>query len=277
MSSNHVAILPAPAILKDYVECLRIAEHSSEEAVAIKVSPNGLPGIVFHHNNGYSALEQIVTHSGRKVFPPPLFLYGPGIEPSVMHYQRGSSTTVQVIFKPHALKTLLGLDASHLANGSADLHEFSARDLDYQLIEARNQQERVHLLTCFLAARLKQERTRDALVEESLSLIHQNSAALHVKDLLACLHISERQFERRFIRTVGLSPQVFIRVKRFNEAIRLIKTGQFARLTDVACALNFSDQSHFIRDLKAFSGMTPKGLSQKVDDFYHDQAGYSYT
>src|SRR4051812_42737322 len=82
MSSNHVAILPAPAILKDYVECLRIAEHSSEEAVAIKVSPNGLPGIVFHHNNGYSALEQIVTHSGRKVFPPPLFLYGPGIEPS---------------------------------------------------------------------------------------------------------------------------------------------------------------------------------------------------
>jgi AraC-like DNA-binding protein len=255
---------------------VRIAEHGGEEAVAIKVSPNGLPGIVFHHNTGRPALEQIITHSGRKVCPPSLFLYGPGIEPSVMHYKRGSSTTVQVIFKPHALKTLLGLDASHLANGSADLHEFSASDLDSQLIEARNQQERVHLLTSFLAARLKQEKIRDALVEESLRLIHQNSGVLHVKDLLACLHISERQFERRFTQTVGLSPQVYIRVKRFNEALRLIKTGQFARLTDVACALNFSDQSHFIRDLKTFSGMTPKSLAQKVDDFYHDQAGYSY-
>jgi AraC-like DNA-binding protein len=276
MSSNRFAIIPAPAILKDYVACLRIAEHDGEEAVAIKVSPNGLPGIVFHHNTGRSALEQIVTYSGRKVCPPPLFLYGPGIEPSVMHYKRGSSATVQVIFKPHALKTLLGLDASQLANGSADLHEFSAGNLDSQLIEARSQQERVHLLTRFLATRLKQEKTRDALVEESLRLIQQNSGALHVKDLLACLHISERQFERRFTQTVGLSPQVYIRVKRFNEALRLIKTGQFARLTDVACALNFSDQSHFIRDLKAFSGMTPKSLSQKVDDFYHNQAGYSY-
>jgi AraC-like DNA-binding protein len=107
-------------------------------------------------------------------------------------------------------------------------------------------------------------------------LIHHHIGALHVKDLLDSLHISERQFERRFTQTVGLSPQVYIRVKRFNEAIRLIKTRQFERLTDVACALNFSDQSHFIHDFQAFSGMTPKSLSQKVDDLYHDQAGYSF-
>jgi AraC-like DNA-binding protein len=46
-----------------------------------------------------------------------------------------------------------------------------------------------------------------------------------------------------------------------------MKTGRFGRLTDVAHALNFYDQSHFIRDIKAFSGVTPKSLSQKVDDF----------
>lgn len=276
MSANRFAILPAPASLKDHVECLRLAEYNGEEAVTIKVSPNGLPGIVFHHNTGRAALEQIITHSGRTVCPPSLFLYGPGIEPSVMHYKKGSSATVQVIFKPHALKTLFGLNASQLANGSADLHEFAAGDLDCQLIDAMNQQERVHLLTSFLATRLKQEKTRDTLVEESLRLIHQHGGTLHVKDLLECLHISERQFERRFTQTVGLSPQVYIRVKRFNEAIRLIKTGQFARLTDVACALNFSDQSHFIRDLKTFSGLTPTSLAQRADDFYHEQAGYSY-
>ncbi len=46
-------------------------------------------------------------------------------------------------------------------------------------------------------------------------------------------------------------------------------------LIDVAYALNFSDQSHFIRDIKAFSGITPKSLSQKADAFY-GVAGYSY-
>ena len=269
-------MLPAPDILKNDVECFRIVEYTSEEGVAIKVSPKGVPGLVFQQNNGRSALEQIITHSGRTSCVPPLFLYGPGVEPSVMHYKRGASTTTQVIFKPHALKTLLGINASRLSNGWADLHEFSAEDLDSQLLEARNEQERLTVLTSFLVARFKQAKPRDTLVEESLRFIHNNIGSLHVKDLLEYLHISERQFERRFTQTVGLSPHVYMRVKRFNEAIRIIKTREFERLTDVACALNFSDQSHFIRDIKAFSGMTPTSLSQKVDDFYHDQAGYSY-
>lgn len=276
MYSTQFAILPPPAILKNDIECVRIAEHSGEEAVSIKISPTGLPGIVFHQSNGQAALEQIITHSGRRSSPPPLFLYGPVIEPSVMIYKRGSFTTIQVIFKPHALKTLFGINASTLAPGWAELHEFWSEDLAGQLMEARNGQERLTLLTSFLVAFLKQERPRDALVEESLRLIHTNVGALHVKDLLDAFFISERQFERRFTQTVGLAPQVYLRLKRFNEAIRLIKTGRFARLTDVACALNFTDQSHFIRDIKAFSGMTPTGLSQKVDDFYHDQAGYSF-
>ena len=276
MSSITFTMLPAPEILKNDVECFRIAEYTGEEGVAIKVSPNGVPGIVFQQNNGRSALEKIITHSGRTVCPPPLFLYGPGTEPSVMHYKRGSSTTTQVIFKPHALQTLLGINASALTDGWTELHEFSTEDLHVQLIEARNEQERMTLLTSFLLAKFKQAKTRDTLVVESLRFIHTNIGSMHVKYVLDYLNISERQFERRFTQTVGISPHLYIRVKRFNEAIRLIKTRQFERLTDVACALNFSDQSHFIRDIKAFSGMTPTSLSQKVDDFYHDQAGYSY-
>ncbi len=276
MSSVQFAMLPVPDILKNDVECFRIAKHTGEEALAIKVSPNGVPGMVFQQNNGRSALEKIITQSGRTVCPPPLFLYGPGTESSVMHYKSGSSTTTQVIFKPHALNTLLGINASRLANGSTDLHEFSAEDLPVQLMEAKDEQERMTFLTSFLVARFKQAKPRDTLVEESLRFIHTNSGSVHVKDVLAYVHLSERQFERRFTQTVGLSPQVYLRVKRFNEAIRLIKIRQFERLTDVASALNFSDQSHFIRDIKAFSGMTPTSLSQQVDDFYHDQAGYSF-
>jgi AraC-like DNA-binding protein len=113
------------------------------------------------------------------------------------------------------------------------------------------------------------------LVEESLDLIHKNIASIDVKYLLKNLHISVRQFEKRFTDTVGVSPLSYIRVRRFNEAIRLMKTGQFDKLTDVAHALNFYDQSHFIRDLKEFSGITPKSILQKVEDF-HEQGGFSY-
>jgi AraC-like DNA-binding protein len=276
MSSIRFTILPAPEILKNDVECFRIAEYTGKEGLAIKVSPSGVPGIVFQQNNGRSAIENIITHSGRTASPTPLFLYGSGTEPSVMHFKRGSSTTMQVILKPHALQSLLGINASALTDGWTELHEFSAKDLHVQLMEARNEQERMTLLTSFLLARFKQAKTRDTLVEESLRFIHTNIGSMHVKYVLDYLHISERQFERRFTQTVGISPHLYIRVKRFNEAIRLIKTRQFERLTDVAYALNFYDQSHFIRDIKAFTGITPKSLSQKVDDFHHDQVGYSY-
>lgn len=276
MHSIHFAIFPPPAILKNEVECVRIAEHRGEEAVTIQVSPTGAPGLVFHHHNGHAALEHIVTHSGRSFCPPPLFLSGPVIEPSVMTYKQAAFTTVQVIFKPCALKTLFGINASHLAPGWMGPQECGALDLTDQLMEARSRQEQMTLLTTFLLTRLKQEKPRDLLVEASLQLIHAHMGSLHVKDLLNTFHLSERQFERRFTQAVGLTPQTYLRVKRFNAAIHLIKTRRFARLTDVAAALNFTDQSHLIHDIKAFSGMTPTRLARQVDDFYHEQTGYAF-
>jgi len=181
---NSIDHSPGPGNPQNDVECFRRAEYTGEEGVAIKVSPNGVPGIVFQQNNGRSAIEHIITHSGRKSCVPPLFLYGPGTEPSVMHYKRGPSTTTQVIFKPHALKTLLGINASRLSDGWADFHEFWAEDLTSQLIEAKNEQERMTFLTSFLLARFKQANTRDTLVEESLRVIHTNIGSIHVKTCL---------------------------------------------------------------------------------------------
>ena len=270
-------MLPPPEILKNEVECFRTTEYSGEEGLTIKVCLNGMPGIVFQHNQGRSPVESIITSSRSNFAIPILYLYGQTTEPGVINHKKGPYTMTQVILKPHALKTLLGLNASALTNnGLVELNEFSAEDLNGQLLEAHNEQERMTLLTNFLLAQLKQEKTRDRLVEESLRLIHQNRGSITVKYLLEQLNISERHFERRFSQTVGIAPQFYIRVKRFNEAVRLMKTRQFEKLTDVAHALNFYDQSHFIRDIKAFSGLTPKSLAQREGDFLHGQTGFFY-
>jgi len=273
MRSIQFSTAPSPEILKRDVECFRIIKYTGDEGSSIKVSPNGMPGIVFQHSNGQSAIENI-SMASRIISTPTLFLYGLDTDPSVMNYKKGSYATLQVIFKPHALNTLLGINALAL-NGFAELNEFATEDLNLRLMEARNENEQVALLTRFLVAKFEQARTRDTLIEEGLHLIHKNVSFITVKYLLEDLNISERQFERRFSQTVGLSPQSYIRVKRFNEAIRLMKSGQYERLTDIAYALHFHDQSHFIRDIKVFSGMTPKGISQKVENF-HEQGGFSY-
>ena len=276
MESNLFRVLAPPEILKRDVECFILNRFSGNRRVEIRVFSNGIPGIVFHHTDGHPAIESIRTQSGRETSPPSLFVCGSGTESSLMRFEQGSYTVVQVILKPHALKTLLGINALTLKNQVVELNEFSTEDLNEQLLNTPDENMHVKLLAGFLVSKLQQANTRDTLVEKSLSLIHQSRGAMNVGALAKYLDLSERQLERRFSQTVGLSPLSYIRVRRFNEAMRLMKTGGYKRLTDVAYALNFHDQSHFIREIKSFTGITPKSLSQSVDDFYHNQAGYSY-
>lgn len=269
-------LLPIPKSLQSFVECIRIVEYSGEGHLAIHVALNGLPGIVFQHHEGESPINNITTPSGVVVGAPTLYVYGLMTQPGIMNHKAMPFTTTQIVLKPHALHSLLSINASVLTNAMVDLAEFSAGDLNQHLLEAGNEQERMALLAGFLSAQSEKVKMRDRLVEESLYLIHQNASSITVKALLNCLNISERQFEKRFSQTVGLTPHFYIRVKRFNEAIRLMKSGRFERLTDVAYALNFYDQSHFIRDIKAFSGMTPKDLFQRVDEFQPDERVYAF-
>ena len=270
-------IVPPPPVLRNDVESFRISEYAGTEGLTINVAPNALPGLVFQMDaTGRPAIENIATRASADSATATLFVHGAGVEPSVMRFARGSYTTIQAILKPHALQSLFGLNAAVLSNNLAALGEFSSCDLGGRLLDAGSDTERVALITAFLSARLDDSHPRDVLIEESLRLIERDVACVSVRFLLERLNISERHFERRFAQAVGVTPQAYIRVRRFNAAVRLIKAGQFRRLTDIAYSLNYYDQSHLIRDVNALSGLTPKALSRKVGGTYHAEAGYSY-
>ena len=148
-------VIPTPEILKNDVECIRITRHNGEGRLAINVCLNGLPGIAFQHHNGHSPLEKISTRLGSVAAIPTLYIYGQMTEPGVMHHKAQPFTTIQVVLKPHALQTLLGLNASILTNSLVELSEFSGGRLNMQLMEARSDQERVTLLINFLVAKPK--------------------------------------------------------------------------------------------------------------------------
>jgi AraC-like DNA-binding protein len=270
-----VQVIPPPADLRRDVECFRVSAHHHKQGLAIHVVPKAVPGIVFQHQEGRSAMASIITPS-RLVRPPVLFLHGVVTEPSVMNYTAGTYTTIQVILKPHALQSLFGLNAGALARHPVPLDELSNANLTTRMIEAGDTSERLVWLTELLRVQLAKARGRDLLVEGALRTIHANVAAVTVHDLLRECGVSERQFERRFSQSVGVPARSYIRVARLNEAIRLIKTERYERLTDVAHAMGYYDQSHFIRDVKALAGVTPKVISASAAGAFHNQLGYSY-
>jgi AraC-like DNA-binding protein len=237
----------------------------------LKMFPTGVSGILFQHHDGRPALGAPalgVTAHGCPVSSggcPTSFVYGKRTRPS-QTFANGPFGLTGVVFKPQGLSTLLKIPPRHLSDGSAELKEFSRQkeNIGEQLLNASNHQERVARLSEFLRAHADRSGSEDALIAESLRLIQKGIRAIRVPHLLKRLNVSERQFERRFVNAIGVSPHHYIRIVRFQEALRRIRANQFERLSDVAYDLNYVDQSHFIKDMKAFSGYTPTRLVETV-------------
>lgn len=277
MTTINFTVLPPPQVLSRDIECLRIATHTGNKPLEVKICPSGYPGIVFQFAaDKTAAIESIAIRSAKTSAIPILFLHGQGSEPSIMRFRDIPYTTIQVVFKPHALYSLFGWDTSDLNQGLLFPDQFGAVDLEKQLQSVNSIEERVSLIHDFLMTKVKQTNKRDELIELTLDYIRDHISSISVKELVAAFHISERQFQKRFARVVGMAPNLFIRVRRVNEALKLMHSGQYERLSDVAYALNYYDQSHFIRDMKLFSWVSPKHIAMRVREFHNDLAGSSY-
>jgi AraC-like DNA-binding protein len=238
--------------------------RQGEAGQALKMFATGVSGILFQHHDGRPALGSTPDgHPVRNGGCPTSFVYGKRTRPS-QTFAKGPFGLTGVVFKPQGLSTLLNSHPMQFNDGSVELNEFSRENISEQLLDAPSDHERVARLSEFLRAHVDDAGSEDVLVAESLRLIQKGIPSIRVPQLLKSLKVSERQFERRFIRAIGVSPHQYIRIVRFREAMRLIKAHRFERLSDVAYDLNYVDQSHFIKDIKTFSGYTPTGLVQTV-------------
>lgn len=266
---------PCSALTRD-VEGIRIATYKGSNSVSVKTCPNGLPGLVFHTSASGPGIESLGTRSARLESIPALFLHGQGTEPSIMQFKPEPFVSIQVVLKPYALHTVFGIDASSLFLGLLHPRDFGGEQLERGLMAADTVDQQRALLERFLVEASARAPGRDTVIEDAVAFIEEHVATATVKDLVDFLGIPERQLQKRFAKVVGGSPLQFIRVKRVNEALRLMRTGRYERLTDVAYALNYFDQSHFIRDVKALSWVTPRNIAQKVSEFNQDLGGASY-
>ena len=276
MPSRWTVVEPSiPLGLRRDVLHIRVFQNSDPRPFEVKVAPVALPGIVLHQRGRGRAIHSIETPLGTATRLPLAFVYGAGTTPSTMRYRGGPHLTIQIIFKPQGLRSLLGLDVRQFRNGVLALSGLPGAPRQGLLLAAPTAMAKADLLLRYLTDKAAHTTTRDPLVEQALQLVEDQIEDLRLPRILRALGVSERRLERRFTTSVGVSPKTYLRVRRFNEALRLMKTRRYPTLASIAYALNFADQSHFIRDLKAFALVTPKSLSERADQF-HDQAGFSY-
>lgn len=78
--------------------------------------------------------------------------------------------------------------------------------------------------------------------------------------------LSTRQFQRRFRRQFGYSPKRYQRYSRMLGMIQALRSGNIKahNLADLAAEFGYYDQSHLVREFKAFVGLSPTVLAERL-------------
>jgi len=85
-------------------------------------------------------------------------------------------------------------------------------------------------------------------------LIFDSKGEMSVKELSEKVFWSSRQINQYFNQQFGMSLKAYCNILRFQASLSQIKEGKLFP------QLNFYDQSHFIKEIKKHSGVSPKEL-----------------
>jgi len=78
-----------------------------------------------------------------------------------------------------------------------------------------------------------------------------------IADVTERIGLSSRRFIEVFRDEVGLTPKLFCRVRRFQQVLHLIRSGQQVDWASVALTCGYFDQAHCIHDFQVFAGLAP--------------------
>lgn len=99
------------------------------------------------------------------------------------------------------------------------------------------------------------------------------AGAATVTDLADELHLSTRQFRRRFRRAVGLSPRAFRRARRIRLALEQAVLPSGATWIDLAGTHGYADQAHLCREFRRTTGRSPGVYVEAVRHIEHHLTG----
>jgi AraC-like DNA-binding protein len=251
---KYYTIAP-PASLQPYVRCFWVLEHTlggNEQSYVYRSIADGCVEIVFHYR---AAFDELITDG-------PSHNWLSGIHFQSNRFRRFETKESFGIFGayiyPFAVPYFFNVPSAETSNEMLDLNTFlgcDGRELEERIMIAADNQSRAKILAGFLEKRLFKTDTKDRTIASSIRyVIHsaQNNSVIHLADKF---NLSVRQFDRKFKEYAGFSPKTYLRLVRLTRALK--QHGCNKPLGLIAQECGYYDQSHFIHDVKLFTGYHP--------------------
>ena len=253
---NYQEISPCER-LQAYVKCYFLYESSSENSFVDTVFPSGCTEIIFNLGNG-----KWQTFSGDQfVTTPAIELWGQIIKPLTIR-SIGKNTMLGIRLFPHAMSCFVNESIESLNNQVIDFKDVSGNSVSVlysQLLETNASNQRITLIEDFLLntlSRYKRNHNKIAVLNNIMDELKQEDFFDNIENVASRNGMTSRYLQKLFLQYTGLTPKLYTKINRFQNSLRLV-TQNNNSLTSIAYDCGYFDQSHFIREFKSFTGLTP--------------------
>jgi len=244
-------------ILRPYIKHYYLFESAEHTMYEDTVFPSGDMEIIFNLGDGF--WESFDQDSFRK--NPEVELWGQITKPLRIR-SSGAQVMLGVRFFTHSSSFFMNEEMSVFNDQVFDLEDVLGSNiqcLHQHLLETSQISEKVSILDKFFINKLlhtnkKEERLQK--VARILSSITKDSTENNISKVADKYGVTTRYLHKLVYQHTGLSPKYVDKIHRFQTSLRLIGENTLP-LTSIAYDAGYFDQSHFIRDFKAFTGLTP--------------------
>jgi len=216
------------------------------------IIPKGIVEIIFNFSEG----EPIAVQQNNKEYRlPHCFINGFNKTPIQLQLPQ-KQVFFGAIFQPLGIKKLFGSPAAEFSDTSTDvtLINNGFHSLWHQLAEQNDFGSRVAILQHWVMKNWVEWQPQERLINDYLYA--QNRHHESVGQLAGSLCYSPRHLGRKILEATGMNTEELILYKKYLHAVELMHHTDL-QLTAIAYQCHFSDQAHFIKSFKSFTGMTP--------------------
>lgn len=175
----------------------------------------------------------------------------------------GLQTGIQLNLQPLAARRLFGMPLSELRGRIVQLTDLlpcAWRDLSDRLRDLPTWEARFDLVETLLRSRLSNADESNRAVAWTLEKLAAAGGTLDLRDLTRELGYSHKHLITLFHDQVGMPPNLWMRLLRFDRLRTEIQRGRDRNWAELAVTCGYYDQAHLARDVRQFAGCTPSRL-----------------
>lgn len=230
-----------------------------------RIVPDGHPELILHFAQPYAEVDPEGT-----AVPQVQALFAGQLTRPLLLQQAPRAGVLGIRFRPAAARAFFAQPMQTLTDRRVALAALWGELPAYDLLEACVASEpytRVAQVSNVLIRRLSASPTpMDLQIDHCAERLLTPAASAEVDALAAYCNVSRRQFERRFLAEVGISPRLLASIARFRTLFDALErdTLRVRHWAEAAQIAGYFDQAHMNREFKRFAGLSPQLFCQTL-------------